>query len=108
MEPIGVIRADMDPPGINLQRWRALIHQHPNLAPGTPRPGFNPATREPIMLRPTPDVARIVGASGDEVGMMYWCADGANEINVVGYHPSVEPIAQAIAAVLGARFVPDD
>jgi hypothetical protein len=107
MEPLGTIRADEDPPGVSKERWVALIHEHPNLAVLGPREGINPFNREREVYHPRRDAARVL-AEGEEVGAMNWCESDENEINIFGDRVLVVPVAQEIAARLGARFVEDD
>jgi hypothetical protein len=98
---IGEIVRSPDPPGINRQRWIDLIREHPNLVPPEPREGINPFTKQPMVIRPRSDVARVV-VDGMEVGSISWAEDESNLIYVFG--GAVVPLAQEIAKVLGGRF----
>ena len=66
--------------------------------------GINPFTRQPIVIRARPDVARIVVDSKD-VGSMSWAEDDSNLINVFGEAQVVIPLAHDIAESLSGRFV---
>lgn len=100
---IGEIARDPDPPGIDIRRWIDLIREHPLLAPPEPREGINPFTKQPRVIRPRPDVARIV-IGGQQVGWMYWSEDDSNMINVFGEPQAVVPLAHEVARSLGGRF----
>ena len=103
MESIGVIRADVDPPGVDRRRWIALIDEHPNLAVGGSHSAINPFTRLPMTVPPRADFSRVV-VDGQEVGRMSCCEADANEINVFGDLQQVAAIAFSIAAILGVRW----
>jgi hypothetical protein len=100
---IGEIVREPDPPGIDNRSWIDLIREHPDLITPEPREGINPFTRQPKIIRPRPDVARIV-IGGREVGAMYWSEDDSNMINVFGEPETVVPLAHEIARSLGGRF----
>jgi len=100
---IGEIVCEPDPPGIDKRRWIDLIREHPNLVPPEPREGINPFSKHAMVIRPRPDVARVV-IGGREVGAMYWSEDDSNMINVFGEPQSVVPVAGEIAGSLGGRF----
>lgn len=74
-------RALPDPPGISRQRWIDLIRDHPNFVPPEPVKATSPFTKRSMVIRPLPDVARVV-------------VDGE----------AVAPLAQEVAKVLGGRF----
>ncbi len=57
---IGEIMREPDPPGIDNRRWIDLIHENPHLVPPEPREGINPFTKQAMVIRPRPDVARVV------------------------------------------------
>jgi hypothetical protein len=103
MGVIGEILREPDPPGISRQRWIDMIREHPNIEPPEPREGINPFTKEPMVIRPTPDVARVV-VGGRKVGSMGWAHDGSNMIVVFGEPEAVVPLARDIAESLGGRF----
>jgi hypothetical protein len=98
---IGEIVRSPDPPGISRQRWIDLIREHPNLVPPEPVKATSPFTKRSMVIRPLPDVARVV-VDGKEVGSMSWSFDDSNLIYVFG--GAVAPLAQEIAKVLGGRF----
>ena len=100
---IGEILREADPPGISKECWIDLIREHPNLAPGLPREGINPFTKERTVIHPRPDVARVL-VGGDEVGSMSWAEDDSNLISVFGEPQAVVPLAIEIAKVLGGQF----
>jgi hypothetical protein len=78
MEFLGDIVASPDPPGVDLERWKQVIAEHPNLAPAAPVVGINPFTREP--------------------------EDGTNQIVVWGEAGAVDDIAASVAARLGGEY----
>lgn len=100
---IGEIVRESDPPGIDNRRWIDLIREHPHLVPPEPREGINPFTKQAMVIRPRPDVARVV-IGGQEVGAMYWSEDDSNMINVFGEPQVMVPLANEIARSLGGRF----
>jgi hypothetical protein len=100
---IGEIVRDPDSPGIDNMRWIDLIREHPHLVPPVPREGINPFTRQSMVIRPRPDVARVI-IGGREVGTMSWSLDDSNLINVFGEPQAVIPLAREIARSLGGRF----
>lgn len=104
MDFIGQIVREPDPPGIDNQRWIDLIRRHPNLLPPEPKQGINPFTKQTMVIKPLPDVARVI-VDGDEVGAMSWSLDDSNLINVFGDPQAVVPLAQELAETLGGRFV---
>jgi hypothetical protein len=69
MDFIGEVVGEPDPPGVNRQRWIDLIREHLNLVPPEPREAVNPFAKRSMMIRPPPDVARVVD-DGREVGVM--------------------------------------
>src|SRR3954470_24943411 len=79
MDFLGEIVREPDPPGIDNRRWIDLIREHPNLVPPEPREGINPFTKKSMVLRPRPDVARVI-VDGQEVGSMNWAEDGSNAL----------------------------
>jgi hypothetical protein len=101
MDFLGSIKTQADPPGIDLERWRAVIASHRNLAAVEPVVGVNPFTKEPLTYRPHPGSARVV-VGGKEVGSMSWALDGAHEIDVWGEASAVDDIARDVAGELGA------
>ena len=103
MDFIGAIAAASDPPGVDQQRWIDTISKHPALAPFAPRRGINPFTKQPTDYAPHPAAARVL-VDGNDVGRMEWAQDDSNEIAVFGPGALVAPIAQEIAALLGATF----
>src|SRR3954452_24648961 len=96
MDLIGEIVREPDPPGIDNQRWIDLIREHPNLVPPEPREAISPFTKRPMVIKPLPDVARVV-IDGQEVGSMSWAMDDSNLINVFGEALVVVPLAISIA-----------
>jgi hypothetical protein len=103
MDFIGEIVREPDPPGIDNQRWIDLIREHPNLVPPEPHEGISPFTKRPMVIKPLPDVARVI-IDGQEVGSMSWSLDDSNLINVFGQPQAVVQVAIEIAQVLGGRF----
>jgi hypothetical protein len=103
MDFIGEIVREPDPPGIDRQSWIGLIREHPNLVPPEPHEGINPFTKRPMVIKPLPDVARVI-IDGQEVGSMSWSLDESNLINVFGQPQAVVLLAQDIAESLGGRF----
>jgi Domain of unknown function (DUF4375) len=106
MEFIGSIQSASDPPGIDKSRWHHVIQNHPKLALNEPKETINPFTKEPMVVEPNPDVARVI-VDTREVGAMRWAKRGANEIHVFGDKDAVSPVAHEIAELLSARFDPD-
>ena len=102
---IGEIVREPDPPGIDNQRWIKLIREHPNLVPPEPREAISPLSKRPIVIKPLPDVARVI-IDGEEVGAMSWSMDDSNLIHVFGERDVVIPLAHEIAMTLDGRFVP--
>ena len=100
---IGEIIREPDSPGIDNQSWIDMIREHPNLVPPEPREGINPFTKRAMVIRPRPDVARVV-VDGKEVGAMDWSLDDSNLINVFGEPQVIVPLAHEIARSLGGRF----
>src|SRR3954451_957850 len=103
MDFIGEIVREPDPPGIDNRRWIDLIREHPNLVQPEAREATNPFTKRSMVIKPLPDVARIV-VDGQEVGAMSWSLDDSNLINMFGDPRAVIPLAHEIAEVLGGRF----
>jgi hypothetical protein len=101
---IGEIVREPDPPGIDHRRWIDLIREHPNLVPPEPRTGINPFSKRSMVIKPLPDVARIV-VDGEEVGVMSWSLGESNLIHVFGEPQAVIPLAHEIARSLAGRFV---
>ncbi len=101
---IGEIVREPDPPGIDNRRWIDLIRGHPNLVPPEPREAISPFTKKRMVIKPLPDVARVV-IDGEEVGAMSWAMDDSNLIHVFGEPRRVVPLAQEIAMTLDGRFV---
>jgi hypothetical protein len=56
-----------------------------------------------MIIRPLPDVARIV-IDGEEIGSMSWSFDDSNLIYVFGEAKAVVLLAHEIAKSLGGRF----
>jgi hypothetical protein len=103
MDFIGEIVAEQDGAGIDKRQWIDLIREHPNLIPPEPRETINPFTKERILIKPLPDVARLI-IDGEEVGAMSWSMDDSNLIHVFGKPGNVSPLAQEVARLLGGRF----
>jgi hypothetical protein len=103
MDYLGTIKAAIDPPGIDLERWRGLIVSHQSLAASPPIEGTNPFTKGPIMFRPKPGTARVV-VDGKNVGMMHCALDGSRQIEVWGEAASVDSVARDVAARLGGVY----
>src|SRR6516225_725378 len=93
---IGEIVREPDPPGIDNQRWIDLIREHPNLVPPEPREAISPFTKKSMVIKPLPDVARVI-IDGQEVGAMSWSLNDSNLINVFGEAQVVVPLAHEIA-----------
>jgi len=102
---IGEIVREPDAPGIDNRRWIDLIRAHPNLVPPEPREAISPFTKKRMVIKPLPDVARVI-IDGEEVGTMSWSMDESNLIYVFGEPRRVVPLAQEIARSLGGRFSP--
>jgi hypothetical protein len=100
---IGEIVREPDPPGIDNRRWIDLIREHPHLIPPEPREAISPFTKKRMVIKPLPDVARVI-IDGVEVGAMSWSMDDSNLIHVFGEPRSVIPLAQEIARTLDGRF----
>ena len=64
---IGDIVREPDPPGIDNERWVGLIREHAHLVPPEPREATSPFTKRPMVIKPLPDVARVV-VDGREFG----------------------------------------
>jgi hypothetical protein len=103
MDFLGSIKAQADPPGIDLERWRAVIASHRNLAAVEPVVGVNPFTKGPFTYRPHPGDAPVV-VGGKKVGEMTWPLDGSHEVDVWGEDSAVEDIARDVAGALGASY----
>jgi hypothetical protein len=103
MDFIGEIVREPDPPGIDNRRWIDLIHEHPHLVSPEPQEATSPFTKRRMVIKPLPDVARVV-IDGREVGAMSWSLDDSNLINVFGEPEAVVPLAHEIARSLGGRF----
>jgi len=106
MDFIGVIATASDPPGVDQQRWIDSISKHPALAPVAPRSGINPFTKQPQLYAAHPAAARVI-VHGNDVGTMSWAQDDSNQIDVFGPADLVAPVAEEIAALLGATFKPE-
>ena len=102
MDYVGKIEGKPGSPKIDRQRWLDLIGDHPNLVPPQPRESINPFTKQPMAIRPRPDVAHVV-IGGKNVGSLSWAEDDSNLINVMG-EVGVIPVARDIAKSLGGRF----
>jgi hypothetical protein len=100
---IGEIEGEPDTSGINKERWIDLIREHPNLVPPEPREAISPFTKKRMVIKPLPDVARVI-IDGEEVGAMSWSMDDSNLIHVFGEPRAVVPLAHEIARTLGGRF----
>src|SRR3954462_8043889 len=100
---IGEIVREPDPPGIDNQEWIELIREHPYLVPPEPREAISPFTKKRMVIKPLPDVARVI-IDGVEVGAMSWSMDDSNFIYVFGEPRRVVPLAQEIARSLGGQF----
>lgn len=103
MDLIGENVREPDLPGIDNQRWIDLIREHPNLAQPEPREGISPFTKRSMVIKPLPDVARVI-IDGQKVGSMSWALDDSNLIYVFGQLQAVVPLALGIAQVLGGHF----
>jgi hypothetical protein len=103
MDFIGEIVREPDPPGIDNRSWINLIREHPNLVPPEAREATSPFTRRTMVIKPLPDVARVI-IDGQEVGVMSWAMDDSNLVNVFGEPQTVIPLAHEIAEILGGRF----
>jgi hypothetical protein len=101
---IGEIVREPDPPGIDKQDWIDLIREQPILSLPEPREAMSPFTKRSMIIKPPPDVARVV-VDGREVGVMSWALDDSNRIDVFGQPQAVVPLATEIARSLGGRFV---
>ena len=106
MDFIGVIAGPSDPPGVDQQRWIDTISKHPALTPVAPGSRINPFTRQPQLYAAHPAAARVV-VQGHDVGTMSWAQDDSNQIAVFGPADVVAPVAEEIAALLGATFKPE-
>lgn len=100
---IGEIVREPDPPGIDNRHWIDLIGEHPDLVPFEPQEATSRFTKRRMVIKPLPDVARVV-INGREVGTMSWSLDDSNMINVFGEPEAVVPLAHEIARSLGGRF----
>jgi hypothetical protein len=100
MELVGVICAAVDPPGIDRDRWLALIALDSRLSPVPPREGINPFTRKPTIFRAPPETARV-HLDGEEAGGIEWSQSETHELLVF----STSSAAQAVAAVAGELAV---
>jgi hypothetical protein len=68
-----------------------------------PRQGINPFTREPMILRPTPDVAEVV-VDGILMGDVSWSmSEDEPQVNV-RVERSAMPLVLQWAAELGGEF----
>jgi hypothetical protein len=106
MDFIGVISAASDPPGVDQQRWIDTISRHPALVSLAPRRGINPFTKQPMDYLAHPASARVL-VGGNDVGWMEWAQDDSKQIAVFGPASLVAPVAEEIAALLGATFKPE-
>jgi len=86
MDLLGVIAAEADPPGIDVERWRALMAEH-------------------AALDVDEDLSAHVVVEGLQLGRVCWSSTGANELDVYGEQAQVGETARQLAVALGARFV---
>jgi hypothetical protein len=98
MEFIGSIVAAPNAPGVDKERWVAVIKEHPNLVPPE---DYNSSSKE---WDPDPDADwAYVKVANIVVGQMKR-AIGENLIFVSGDVEPMAPIAREVAALLGGRY----
>lgn len=93
MDFLGVIT------GADPRTWVEAIGSHPALGQAALERRYNPFTKQAVDF----PVSVQVIVDGRVVGSMGWSQAGANEIEVRG-PADVVPVAEEIAALLGATF----
>jgi hypothetical protein len=91
----------------NQLEWIVLIGAHSSLAPGVPKPGVNPFSKQPILYKAAPDYARVL-LDGRKVGAIHWAMDGSDRLvvwSLAAARTHVTEVAQDVASRLGWRFV---
>ena len=104
---LGQIRGESDSSGIDRERWVQLIGEHPSLSRPPSKNAINPFTKQPVVIHPPVDTARVM-VDGRSVGTMTWALDESECVNVFGDGSSVTPIVVEVARILGGRFRPAD
>ena len=83
---LGIISAEIDPPGIDRANWEALIISH-------------------HALHPTGGGSANIVLEGAEVGRIAWCTTGGSSLDVHGDEARAPAAAAEIALALAGRFV---
>jgi hypothetical protein len=99
----GAIQPDGDGSGLNREAWCQLVARRPEFRRPEPRQGINPFTREPMIVRPTPDAAEVV-VDGVSVGDVGWSmSEDVPQVNV-SVERSAVPLVLQWATELGGEF----
>lgn len=88
---------------VNRDEWCRLIDSRPEFRRPQPREVINPFTQEPMVIRPTPDVAEVVVA-GAVVGSVGWSMSEDEPLVNVSVDRSALPLVLQWAAELGGEF----
>jgi hypothetical protein len=91
---------------VNRKAWCRHVDSRPELCRPQTRQAINPFTREPMVIRPRPDVADVV-VDGSVVGEVSWSmSEDDPQINV-SVERSALPLVLQWAAELGGEFRED-
>jgi hypothetical protein len=102
----GAIQPSGNGSRVNREAWCQLVARRPEFRRPAPRQGINPFTREPMILRPTPDVAEVV-VDGISVGNVGWSmSEDVPQVNV-SVERSAMPLVLEWAQELGGEFHED-
>jgi hypothetical protein len=88
---------------VNREAWCGLIDSRPELRRPQPWQAINPFTREPMVVRPSDDVAEVV-VDGMAVGDASWSMSEDEPLVNVSVQRSALPLVLQWAAELGGEF----
>ena len=107
MDCVGVIESKPDPPGIDRDKWIALISLRSDLVPPQPREITNPFTGEPATVF-APETTALLFLDGQDVGLFCWAENEENVLVVSGDLMMLRHVAEEIAQDLGGVFRTSD
>ena len=94
-------------------KWLEIIDSHPSLRHVPPVMGINPFNHQPCEYNAPASTAQVL-ANGVQIGSIEWEQDGSRFLNVILHVEDeqsamvVVGVAAELAALLSARFVPDE